>query len=459
VEVEFPQSAPRHNPHRALTLARPAYTLMAGKRPGAKLKNMESNRWRVALAGTLLQVCLGTVYAWSFFQKPVVAEFGCSQSQAAWAFSLAICFLGLAAAWGGLNLGRHGPARLAVAGGVLYGLGYLAAAGALAVGSRALFYLGFGVVGGIGLGLGYVTPVATAAKWFPDKKGLVTGLVVMGFGLGALVMSKVLAPVLMGWFGGSLVKVFSCLGLVLLAGTVGAGMFLQNPPPGFTPAGMPASSAGHAAGPDPGGHWEWLRSGKFARMWLVFFGNITAGIMFIGFQSPMVQELLKARQPGQTAAGLAAAGATLIGASSLFNGLGRLWWGGLSDRLGRARTFRIILGSQVVVLAGLPWVQSPWVFGALVCYILLCYGGGFGTMPSFVLEVYGARRMPVVYGAMLSAWSLAGILGPQLAALIKDHFPARASAFTFGAGAVILAAALLLAWGLDDQPPAPRANA
>ncbi len=166
------------------------------------------NRWRIAIFGTLLQVCLGTVYAWSFFQKPLVQTYGWSNSQAAWAFSTAICFLGLAAAWGGMNLAKIGPRKLAMAGGVLFGVGYLIASVALNMHSLILLYVGYGIIGGCGLGLGYVTPVATAAKWFPDKKGFVTGMVVMGFGFGALVMSKVIAPILMDMFNNNLVQVF-----------------------------------------------------------------------------------------------------------------------------------------------------------------------------------------------------------------------------------------------------------
>ena len=188
-------------------------------------------RWLIAGAGTFLQICLGTVYAWSFFQKPVVAAFQCTHSEAAWAFSLAICFLGLAAAWGGRRLGVLGPARLAITGGLLYASGYLLAGLALHLGWLWLFHLGFGVVGGCGLGLGYVTPVATAVRWFPDRKGAVTGMVVMGFGLGAMVMSLLLGPWLLHCWQGNLAAVFASTGLVMLAGTLPAAACLRNPPP------------------------------------------------------------------------------------------------------------------------------------------------------------------------------------------------------------------------------------
>jgi MFS transporter, OFA family, oxalate/formate antiporter len=206
------------------------------------------NRWRIALMGTLLQLCLGTVYAWSFFQNPLMDAYHWTNAQVAWVFSTAICFLGLAAAWGGINLAKYGPRKLAMAGGILFGAGYLLGALALHLESLALLYLGYGVIGGIGLGLGYVTPVATAAKWFPDKKGLVTGMVVMGFGFGALLMSKVLAPTLVQWTGGNYVTVFAALGVFFLAVTLPVASLLRNPPAGYVPRGYvpPAASGGGA---------------------------------------------------------------------------------------------------------------------------------------------------------------------------------------------------------------------
>jgi OFA family oxalate/formate antiporter-like MFS transporter len=387
-------------------------------------------RWRIALMGTVLQLCLGTVYAWSYFQKPLVAAYGCSNSQVAWGFSLAICFLGLAAAWGGLNLERIGPRRLALAGGFLYALGYLITGLAIAGHSLVWLYLGFGVVGGIGLGLGYVTPIATVAKWFPDRKGLVTGMVVMGFGLGALIMAKVIAPVLMAKTGHNLPQVFFWMCGIVLVVALPAAACLQNVPeekPSQQTGGKPTVSARVA-----------LKSGAFGLMWLLFFINITAGIMFIGFQSPMLQDLMHAKNPELTAEVLSAAGATLIAISSLFNGFGRLLWGAISDRLGQIMVFRLILISQIFVFAALVVVREPWLFGVLVCYVLLCYGGGFGVMPSFTAVMFGQSVMPTVYGVILTAWSAGGIVGPQLAAFIKDHYADQAGRLTFGVAALLL---------------------
>lgn len=411
------------------------------------------NRWTIAIMGTLLQVCLGTVYAWSFFQKPIMAAYGWNNTQVMWIFSLAICFLGLSAAWGGINLPKFGTTRLAMAGGVLYGTGFMLSALAMKMHSLPFFYVAFGVIGGIGLGLGYVTPVATAAKWFPDKKGLITGMVVMGFGLGAFFMSKILAPFLMSTFNNNLILVFLVVGVVMLLMATFSGSFMRNPPVGYVPAGYnpPICDSSQAAN-DALTAKDCLLSRNFIILWLFFFANICAGIMFVGMQSPMLQDLLRLKNPAETTAALAAAGATLIAISALFNGIGRMFWGGVSDRIGRVPTFRVLLGSQILVFVALMFIKSPLIFSVLVCYVLLCYGGGFGTAPSTVLTIFGARLMPTVYGVVLTAWSSGGIVGPQIAAMIKDKFPDNAPFYTFSTGAVILLVGLLLTFMINDKP-------
>jgi OFA family oxalate/formate antiporter-like MFS transporter len=183
-------------------------------------------------------------------------------------------------------------------------------------------------------------------------------------------------------------------------------------------------------------------------MWIVLFCNVAAGIMLIAFQAPLLEERLAAARPGTGIAALAAAGALLIGASAVCNGLGRLVWGGLSDRIGRANAFCLILATQILAFGLLLHVREPWLFGALVCYVLACYGGGFGTAPSLVADAFGAARMPVVYGALLTAWSAAGIVGPQLVAYFKDHHAHAAAAYAFECGIAILAIGLAAAFAL-----------
>ncbi len=390
-----------------------------------------------------MHLCLGTVYAWSYFQRPVMELHHWNNSQAAWTFSIAICCLGLAAAAGGMLLPRWGSRWLAGLGGVLFGLGHLIAGQALASGSLWLLWLGYGVVGGCGLGLGYVVPVALVARWFPERKGLATGLVVMGFGLGAVVMSKLLAPALLAACAGDLARTFTVLGCIFLVLVPGLALLLREPPM--------VTTTTTALGPDAA---TCLRSWRFAGLWLAFACAVTAGIMLIGFQSPLLQDLLARRDATLDGATLAALGATLIAAGSIANGLGRLAWGALSDRLGRASTLRLILAAQAAAFAAMLLLPGPWPFALLACVVLLGYGGAFGTVPAFVLQTFGARAMATVYGALLTAWSVAGIIGPQLAAAIRDRVadPATQATWVFLAGLGIAALGLAIAWRVSDRP-------
>lgn len=420
------------------------------------MKTANSSRWFIASMGTLLQVVLGTVYAWSFFQNPIIAEYGWSNVETMWIFSSAILFLGLSAAIGGLMLPKFGPRRLATTGALLYGLGYLVSAYAMHRHSLPLFYLGFGMIGGIGLGLGYVTPVATVSKWFPDKKGFITGMVVMGFGLGALVMSKFIAPLLMHFTDGNMVEVFFYIAVVFMAIGVPAGLSMKNPPKGFVPEGYTPLEKNPVTKNSENKLTvkESLLSTKFLGMWFIFFLNISAGIMFIGLQSPMIQDLFRIQDATISTESLAVVGATLIAVSSLFNGVGRFFWGGISDKIGRIQVFRLILGSQIVVFILMMFTNNPWVFGVLVCYVLFCYGGGFGAMPSYVLDVFHVRLMPVVYGVILTAWSIGGIVGPQVAAFIRDYYadtPEMIGFKTYLVGAIILGVGFLISLTLSNK--------
>lgn len=406
------------------------------------------NRWVIAVMGTVLQLCLGTVYAWSFFQSLLVQSYRWSYTDTAWAFSLVICTLGVSAAWAGINLPRFGPRPLAMAGGLLFSLSYVFGGLALLVDSRPLFYLGYGVVGGLGIGLGYVTPVSTVAKWFPDKKGLVTGVVVMGFGIGAFVMSKVLVPVLLHATDGDLVFVFIALGVLFGVVLLPVTWFLRAPP---APVVAPVTTSTTVTPPaqadaDHISPWRYVCTSQFVIMWLVFFCNIAAGISVISFQSPLLQEIWGLSDPGVEPAVLATYGATLIAISSLFNGVGRLFWGMISDRIGRVESFRLLLATQMLVFGMLMTERDPWIFSALVCYVLLCFGGGFGTMPSFVIDVFGTRRMSVMYGFLLTAWAAAGVVGPLLVASVKDLYPDRAVIYCFLVGVLFLGAGFIFSF-------------
>lgn len=403
---------------------------------------MSMKKWFIASIGTLVHILLGTVYAWSYFQSPIVETTGWTNTQVAWAFSLSILMLGLAAAWGGLKLPKYGPKKLAMIGGGLYALGYLVSALALEYQYLAILYFGFGILGGTGLGLAYVTPVATVSKWFTKHQGLATGLVVMGFGFGALVMSKLLAPFFLAINGGNLAKTFLYIGLIFSLLLPIFAWFLENPKEEKTEIKEESKL-------NP---IQYILAKPFIILWILFLINITAGMVFIAFQSPLLQDLLlqKTSFPQNTLSkelnlSLATSGATLIAVSSVFNGAGRFVWAAISDRIGRIRTFRILLLTQAIVFATLLFVQNPITFSALVCIILLCYGGGFGLIPSLIKDSYGSKLMAVMYGSILTAWSFGGIIGPQLVAYMKDNHAENAGFLVY----LFSGSLLIIGYGLS----------
>ena len=402
------------------------------------------NRWVILTGATVVQMCLGTVYAWSYFQSLLVTDYRWSHTETAWAFGLVIFSIGTSAPLAGFNLARIGPRKLAVAGGILFSLSYLLGAAALNIKSIPLFYVGYSIVGGIGIGLGYVTPVATVAKWFPKKTGLATGIVTMGFGLGAFVMSKLLAPWLLAGPVPSLPRAFFWMGVIFAAVLLPAALVLRNPPVDVARA-APADTAASGA------VWPCVVSAQFWFMWIAFFFNIGAGIAVISFQSSLLQGIWAREHPELEPVVIAGYGATLIAVSSLFNGVGRLAWGMASDRFGRAESFRVLLASQMVVFGVLMTVHNPWVFCALVCYVLLCFGGGFGIMPAFVLDAFGERRSAAVYGTILTAWACAGIAGPLIMASWEDNYPDRAVIYCFLTGVIFLGAGFVFSILLSND--------
>jgi OFA family oxalate/formate antiporter-like MFS transporter len=424
-----------------------------------------SNRWILATLSSVLSLCLGAVYAWSYFQPLLVEEYRWSNTEASWAFSVNIFFLGLSAALGGINLPKFGPKKLAVAGALLFTGGYAVAAAALALKSLLLFYLGYGVLTGTGTGLAYVTPMSTVTRWFPDRKGLVTGMVSMGFGLGAFVVTVILAPFLMRILRGNLPWVFAALGGSLGAVTIASAVMVKNPPAGFSPRGYTPPAARPDRLDDPYAKAldatdlplaDYVLTGEFGFMWLMFFLNIAAGISIISLQSPLYQDIWRFEHPALERSALTAYGAALIAASSLCNGLGRIFWGAVSERLGRVNTFRVLLASQMVVFGILMTEHDPWVFAILICYVLGCFGGGFAVMPSLMIDVYGQKRMSRVFGVILTAWAAAGILGPLMVASLKDNYPDRAIAYIFLLGIHVLGAGFIFSFLVNDEPFIPR---
>lgn len=397
-------------------------------------------KWFIAIMGTLTHLGLGTVYAWSFFQIPITKLSGWSNTQVAWAFSISIFMLGVSAAWGGTKIDKYGPRKLAIIGSVFYALGYIISSYALSANVLWLLYLAFGILGGTGLGLVYVTPVATVSKWFTKNQGLATGMVVMGFGLGALVMSKFLAPLFLHLSNESLSKTFLYIGLTLIVVLPFCASFMKLPPKKEEEAKTNQALVSETISP-----FKFIFSKSFIIIWLIFMINVVAGMIFISFQSPLLQDLLKLRMPSTTDFGdlevinlLNAAGATLIAVSAIFNGLGRFFWGTISDKIGRISTFRILLALQALIFIALIFVVHPVWFFVFVCIVLLCYGGGFGVIPSLINDSYGSKLMPTLYGAVLTAWGVGGIIGPQIVAFMKDNYPQTAGLYAFAIGSVLL---------------------
>ena len=365
-----------------------------------------------------MQVALGAVYAWSVFSDPLAQQYGGATATAVNAtFSITIFTLGFAAFAGGLWMGSAGPRTVALTAGVLYGLGIFLAG--FAEGSLTLLYLTYGLIAGAGIGLAYIVPVATLIKWFPDRRGFITGVAVAGFGGGAFITAFVARGLVasVGPF-----QTFTILGIVYLVMVVGSALFMRNPPEGYSPPGWEPDTdedgGSSHADYDLGGAtktWQWYA------LWALLFLNVTAGISIITVASPMAVELSGAS---------AALATTLVSIISVGNALGRFFWAWLSDAIGRKWVFLVMFLLQAVLFALLPFVGTAYVVLAIVSFIIIsCYGGGLGMMPAFNADYFGQANVGKIYGLMLTAWSFGGVLGPLLISYIIDSTGSYTAAF------------------------------
>jgi len=400
-------------------------------------ENLESKRWWIAAAAVVIQLCLGTVYAWSVFKMPLMNMHGWDGKTVQYTFMLLMLIIGLSAAFGGMLVDKKGPRFVATIGGILFGIGTLIAGYADQVGSIALLYLGFGVIAALGNGFGYVTPIATLIRWFPDKRGLVTGLAVMGFGAGAFFMGKI-APGMIAAYkevdaSGKIIAsgvstTWYIWGVIFLILVVGAAQLFKNPPKGWLPAGFkPAASTVSAA--DSFTLGEAVKRPQWWMLWAMLCLNISAGLGLISQHSPLAQDIYKKTMgltgtltPEQIAI-VAAAGGAIVAYAAIFNGLGRLFWAKISDNIGRKMVFLIMFATQAVVylLVAKGYVASYYLFMVVSCYLLACYGGGFATMPAFAADSFGPANIGKVYGFMLTAWSAAGLIGPYVFEVFKPQ--------------------------------------
>ncbi len=384
------------------------------------------NRWLIAAAGVVMQVALGAVYAWSVFRVPLTNAYGSSVSEVNLAFSITILSLGFAAFFGGLWMAKSGPRIVAISAGALYGLGVFLAS--FATNSLIVLYLTYGLMAGVGIGLGYIVPIATLVKWFPDKRGFITGVAVAGFGGGAVVTTLIARALVtrMDVFQG-----FAILGIIYLIMVVGAGLLMKNPPQGWKPEGFePDTSAG---GDRSGVDYELggaLKTWQWFALWAILFLNVTAGIAVISEASPMAQEISGVD---------ATIGASLVIIISVGNAAGRFLWAWLSDAIGRKWVFVTMFLLQAVLFFLIPVVGASYVLLAILAIIIAtCYGGGFGTMPAFNADYFGSANVGKIYGLMITAWGFGGVLGPLLISRVVDATGAYSRAL------YILAALMLI---------------
>ena len=427
------------------------------------------NRWLIPPCALATHLCIGQAYAISVFNLPLTKQLGITASlpgdwkltQLGWIFTIAIFVLGASAALFGKWVQAHGPRKSGVVAALCWGAGFLVGALGIRTHQLWLVYLGYGVLGGCGLGIGYITPVSTLIAWFPDRRGMSTGMAIMGFGGGALIASP-LSDFLMRHFASAtstgVAETWVTLGLLYLVFMLGGAFGYRVPATDWKPARHvePARSAKRLitrSNVTPG---EAVRTPQFWLLWVVLCFNVTAGIGVLGQASAMIQEVFKGTITATAAAGF-------VGLLSLFNMGGRFLWASLSDKIGRKATYACFFTLGPALYALVPLIGrigSVPLFVACFCAILTMYGGGFATIPAYLADVFGTKYVSAVHGRLLTAWSAAGVLGPVLVNYIRqsqiDHGVPKHQAY--GVTMYIMAGLLVIAFfaNLAVKPVAER---
>lgn len=383
------------------------------------------NRWLIAASAVGIHISIGSIYAYSVMTKPVAGIMGCDYSKVKIAFSIAIFFLGLSAAFLGHFVERHGPRKSGMLAASFYGLGIIGTGLAVTLKSMPLFYCTYGVMGGIGLGVGYITPVSTLIKWFPDKRGLATGLAIMGFGFASMIFGPVMSKLFIAgvedghnlYTAASVARTFYLLGSIYLVVIFLSAQYLAAPPKGWLPAGFDPhakTEKGKVKKVEDLSQLtanEAVKTKRFYFMWLMLFINITCGIAVISVASPMAQEV----------AGLSAVQAGfMVGLMGLFNGAGRIGWATISDHIGRPMTYTMFFILQIVAFTLLPQLTNALLFQLVIFLILTCYGGGFSSVPAYLGDLFGTKQLGAIHGYTLTAWAAAGVVGPSLVTFVKS---------------------------------------
>ena len=391
------------------------------------------NRIIYPVLGILMNLCMGNLYAWSVFRNPLMKMYGWSAAEATVPFQLSIVFFGVAMVLAGRWQDKVGPKKVAMVGGVLVGLGFILSSffGNTLTG----LYMTFGVVGGIGIGCAYVTPIATTVKWWPDKRGLMTGLVVLGFGAGAI-FGGIGGPLMIAAYG--VLTTFLIFGIAFGAIITVCGMALKNPPPGYKPAGWnpPAPVAGAKvvkADFTPG---EMAGTIQFWLLWVAYMISAAVGLMVISQASPIGQEMAKLTP-------VAAGGALVF--LSVLNGLGRPGYGAISDIIGRKNGVLAIFALHIVALLFvLPYATTFGMYALGVCMVGFAFGGTLALMPAFTADYFGTKNLGLNYGWLFSAYVVAGVAGPIVGLKVRAATGAWLNSFYILAAACVLGAIVML---------------
>ncbi|EWT00618.1 MFS transporter [Intrasporangium oryzae NRRL B-24470] len=409
------------------------------------------NRWLILGCAILVQLSIGSVYAWSVFAKALQSKeaFGWSKTEAAIPFSVVIGMIFVGSFVGGRIQDARGPRTVAMVGGIIYSIGVILASFARTDSSLWLLALGYGVIGGFGLGMVYIVPIAMLQKWFPDRPGLITGIAVAGFGFGAVITAPV-GQALIDQTPSVPTKAFLWLGIAyLVALLVGTSVF-RNPPAGYGAVASPSTATRDATADEPVASADFTANEALhTRQWYLLTGiltmSVTAGISLIAVAAGTATDVAGY---SKTAA------ATLVGLLAVFNGGGRILWGWLSDLIGKMPAFLGILGIQGVCLLLIPHASNAVLFAVLAALVYTCYGGGFGTMPSTAGTFFGVKNVGAIYGLMLIGWSIGGIVGPILiASLIGDQ-----KAYTLGFTVIGIITLVSLLLPIVTKAPSPRAR-
>ncbi len=388
------------------------------------------NRWLIPPAALCVHLCIGQAYATSVYKNSLAAHFDTGATEIGFIFSIAIVMLGLSAAVFGRWVDHGGPRRAMFTAACFWSAGFLVGALGISTEQLWLVYLGYGVIGGIGLGIGYISPVSTLIKWFPDRPGLATGLAIMGFGGGALIASP-LSGRLLAQFdsdfdptdptsladGSAVASLFVTLGIVYLAFMLYGAFTVRVPaddwlPDGFDPASVRSRSLVTTASVSAKNA---VRTPQFWLLWVVLFCNVTAGIGLLEQASPMVEDFFRDTQGGTSTVAAAAAGG-FVGVLSLFNMGGRFAWSSTSDLVGRKPIYMFYLGGGMILyfLVATVGDTSTAVFVLLTAIIISFYGGGFATVPAYLRDLFGTYEVGAIHGRLLTAWSAAGVAGPYI---------------------------------------------